>query len=178
MKLLRATSSAFSLVEVTLALGVAAFCLTTILGLLPLGLNSNQASIEQTVSSCIAKAVMADLRATPPGQSSTRFGFTVPAGGASTTASNAAVLSAPQTIFLHEDSSPTVGQTTGVSKADGQSHYRVTVAFYPNPTPGQLTATGVRILVTWPALADPSPSTPWPVNYSSSCEILTALNCN
>ncbi len=96
MNLKKTAAAAFTLIEVSLALGVAGFCLTTILGLISVGLNSNQASSEQTVSSDIAKAVMADLRATPAGaQTSPRFGFTVPAGGSAVTSGTI-----PQTLFL------------------------------------------------------------------------------
>jgi uncharacterized protein (TIGR02598 family) len=169
MKLPR-TAVAFTLVEVTLALGVAAFCLTTIFGLLPVGLNSNQASSEQTVSSSIAKAVMADLRATPSGaQYSPRFGFNVPASGT-------VAASTPQTIFLRQDTSSTPGETVANANPAG-TRYRVSVAFYTQSTANQRTATGVRILVTWPALADPV-TTAWPVHFSGSCEVLTALDRN
>jgi uncharacterized protein (TIGR02598 family) len=58
------STAAFSLVEVTLALGVAAFCLIAILGLLPAGVNTNQASVRQTTANGILSAIVADLRAT------------------------------------------------------------------------------------------------------------------
>lgn len=48
MKRGRASLAAFSLVEVTLALGVTGFCLIAILGLIPVGISSNQAASEQT----------------------------------------------------------------------------------------------------------------------------------
>src|SRR5438552_368100 len=41
-------TAAFSLVEVTIALGVAAFCLLVLLGLLPAGAKTQQNSIQQT----------------------------------------------------------------------------------------------------------------------------------
>ena len=37
--------TAFTLIEVTLALGITAFCLLAIFGLLPVGLRSNQAAV-------------------------------------------------------------------------------------------------------------------------------------
>ena len=58
-------TAAFSLVEVTLALGVAAFCLIAILGLLPAGLNTNQNSTRQTTANGILSAILTDIRATP-----------------------------------------------------------------------------------------------------------------
>jgi len=57
--------SAFSLVEVALALGVAALSMLVIFSLLPIGLQTNQRSLEQTTSADILSAVVADLRATP-----------------------------------------------------------------------------------------------------------------
>src|SRR5580765_5027525 len=55
----------FSLVEVTLALGVTAFCLITLLGMLPLGLQIHQASSSQTAAASVLSSVAADLRVTP-----------------------------------------------------------------------------------------------------------------
>src|SRR5437660_1415580 len=54
----------FSLVEVTLALGVAAFCLIALLGLLPLGMQTNQSAVSQTAAASILSSLVADLRAT------------------------------------------------------------------------------------------------------------------
>src|SRR6476660_9521923 len=58
-------SHGFSLVEVTLALGVTAVALITIFGLLVTGTQTNHTAVEQTYSSDILTAVAADLRATP-----------------------------------------------------------------------------------------------------------------
>src|SRR5881628_1228116 len=66
-------TAGFSLVEVTLALGVAAFCLIAVLGLLPTSLRTQQASIEQTVANGVITEILGDLRADvrlPPGQAS------------------------------------------------------------------------------------------------------------
>ncbi len=63
MKIWRHQVSAFSLIEVTLALGVAAFCLIAVFGLLPVGVNTNQSSIQQTAAASFATRIAADLRA-------------------------------------------------------------------------------------------------------------------
>src|SRR5204862_1054583 len=66
-------SAGFSLVEVTLALGVAAFCLIAVLGLLPTSLRTQQNSIQQTTANQIISTIYSDLRADvrlPPGQAS------------------------------------------------------------------------------------------------------------
>jgi hypothetical protein len=63
-------TAAFSLVEVTLALGVAAFCLVAVLGLLPTSLKTQQASIQQTTANEIISQIYSVLRADvrlPPG---------------------------------------------------------------------------------------------------------------
>src|ERR1043165_9212597 len=75
----------FSLVEVTLALGVAAVSLLAIFGLLPIGVKTNQIAIEQTASNDVLSAVTANLRATPlttprgGAAISPRFGIAIPA---------------------------------------------------------------------------------------------------
>jgi uncharacterized protein (TIGR02598 family) len=58
-------SAAFSLVEVTVALGVAGFCLIAVFGLLPVGVQTNQRATSQTAAASIIANVVADLRATP-----------------------------------------------------------------------------------------------------------------
>jgi type II secretory pathway pseudopilin PulG len=61
----------FSLVELTLALGVAALCLLVLLGLLPAAVKTQQRSIQQTTSNQIISQIYSFLRADvrlPPGQ--------------------------------------------------------------------------------------------------------------
>src|SRR5436189_3881910 len=68
--------TAFSLIEVTLALGIAAFCLLTVFALLPVALKTQQASIQQTTANTIASQIVADLSAAlrlPPGLQSKQF---------------------------------------------------------------------------------------------------------
>ena len=70
-------TSAFSLVEVTLALGISAFCLMAVFGLIPVGVQTNRNATSQTAASNIMAAVVADLRATPkPNSTSTQFSMT------------------------------------------------------------------------------------------------------
>jgi len=59
------SSAAFSLVEVTLALGIAAFCLIAVFGLMPIGVQTNRNATSQTAATNIMGAVVCDLRATP-----------------------------------------------------------------------------------------------------------------
>jgi uncharacterized protein (TIGR02598 family) len=134
---------AFSLVEVTLALGVAALSLLAIFALLPLGVKTNQVAIEQSATIDLLSAVAADLRATPATTprgraiSSSRFAISIPGNpvGSSTTA----------TLFF-----TTEGQFS--SEVDSKSRYRVTIKFLPNGA-GARTATFVDLKATWPATA-------------------------
>ncbi len=161
----------FSLVEVTLALGVAGFCLTALCALLPIGLTSNQAALEQTMAAGITSAIVIDLDcAAPLGTVTTpHFGITIPAAQGTTPSTSGT------SIYLAADGS---ASPTGkvVTSGTAVSRYRATIGFTP-PLGGQRTATAVRILITWPALADPAPGTP-PVNYTGSYEADTTLNRN
>src|SRR5262245_55615564 len=70
-------AAAFSLVEVTLALGIAGFCLIALFGLMPIGVQTNRNATSQTRATNIIAAVVADLRATPTfNTTSTQFGIT------------------------------------------------------------------------------------------------------
>ncbi len=140
---LRTSAAAFSLVEVTLALGVAGFCLLAIFGLLPVALNSNQAAIEQTTANGILSSIISDLRATPPtappgaAATSRQYSIAIPAGGA------AATTASP--IFFNSEKQLV---------AQAQGRYRVTIAFTgPPPGGGAKSATCASLKVSWPAAA-------------------------
>src|SRR5437764_3281772 len=62
---------AFSLIEVALALGVIAFSLFAVIGIMPIGFKTHQASVNETKANAIASLIIGDLRADvrlPPGQ--------------------------------------------------------------------------------------------------------------
>lgn len=56
------SSAGFSLVEVVLALGVAAVAFTAIMGLFPLGLDLSRETHEETQAALIAQSILGDLR--------------------------------------------------------------------------------------------------------------------
>lgn len=58
-------SAAFSLVEVVLALGVIGFALLAVIGLLPIGLQSGRASMQETRATHLAERVFATMRSQP-----------------------------------------------------------------------------------------------------------------
>jgi len=62
---MRPTQRAFSLVEVVLALGVVGFALLAIIGLLPIALQSDRGSIQETRANHLADAVFAVIRSQP-----------------------------------------------------------------------------------------------------------------
>ena len=165
MKLTISRVTGFSLVEVTLAVGIAAFCLLSIMALFPTSLATNQITIQQTANTNLAAAIAADLRATPITLStSPRYGIAIPTTGGAT-----------HTIFLQDDG------TAGAQDADAipsqNPRYRATITFAAPADSSQKTATGVRILLTWPALADPVASAT-PSKFTGVYEVYTALNRN
>ncbi|XHR28345.1 MAG: hypothetical protein ACFUZC_20800 [Chthoniobacteraceae bacterium] len=166
--------SGFSLVEVAMALGVAGFCLSSIVALLPVGIENTRSSIEQTAAASIAREVSADLRLAVSGtkQVSPLFQFRVPQSGESASGNT------PQTVYLDQSGVPAAGGVGSGPVAGGStfSRYRVSVGFTP-PNAGERTATAVRILVTWPALGDTNPAA-WPTQYSGSFETWVSLKQN
>src|SRR5438034_2694027 len=80
---------AFSLVELTLALGIAAFCLIAVFGLMPIGVQTNRNTISQTAAASIISSVLADIRttarATASATPSPLYNINVPARDASNT---------------------------------------------------------------------------------------------
>jgi uncharacterized protein (TIGR02598 family) len=65
MKRLLFSSAAFSLIELTLAIGIAGFALIAVFGLMPVGVQTNRNATSQTAATSILSNVIADLRATP-----------------------------------------------------------------------------------------------------------------
>jgi uncharacterized protein (TIGR02598 family) len=155
----RQETDSFSLVEVTLALGVAAFSLTVIFALLPVGLHTVYTATEQSASTDIMTSVIADLRATPPTSprggtaTSTQFGIDVP---------NASGSGSPITLYFDSE-----GQ---LSPSPNAARYRLTLTF-PANTSGSRAATFVDLKMTWPAPANPT-------NASGSAAIFVALDRN
>ena len=133
-------SAGFSLVEVTLALGVAAFCLITLFGLLPLGVKTNQTSISQTAAAALLSSVMADLRATPKTSLTSRqYEIT---------------LGTPKVLYFDAE-----GRSVSPTDPNASPRYRVTITFHPSSV-GAFAPAFAGLKVTWPALVDPATTTP------------------
>ena len=69
------SSAAFSLVEVTLALGIAALSLVAVLGLVPVAALTNRNATSQTAATNVIASVIADMRATTS-STSPQYGIT------------------------------------------------------------------------------------------------------
>jgi hypothetical protein len=184
--------AAFSLVEVVIALGVAVFCLLTLVALLPVGVTANKNMVEQTVATGLMAAVVDDLRNTPAPTAAND-----PTYGTASINSPYYQIPIPRatgpsktyTLFLGDNGALSgTFNSPAVATATPTPTYRVQLDFYP---PGATTTsttpvgpTRVRILVTWPALADPgvttSPSSAAtaPKNFTGSVETVVSLNRN
>jgi Tfp pilus assembly protein PilV len=153
MKTRHPSIAGFSLVEVTLALGVVVFCLVTILGLLAVGANSTHVSAIQTSATNILTAVASDMESTPNitpaytasgslpvvkgtvAETSEIYGITVPAGGAGATSF--------KTVYIAEDG--TVATTTATAL------YELNVWVRASSTASAQQETVARLMISWPA---------------------------
>jgi len=157
---------AFSLVEVTLALGIAAFCLIAIFGLMPVGVQTSRNATSQTAATNVIAAVVADLRATPTTittsvQFAIRFGTNTTryfdSQGQCSCDSAGSQRPNPQTGDCSLSWSPPL-----------QPRYRLSVVWN-----GSSSLRYADLRITWPALIDPATTTP-----SGSTEMFAAFDRN
>jgi type II secretory pathway pseudopilin PulG len=167
----------FSLVEVTLAIGIAAFCLIAVFGLIPVGVKTNRDATSQTAATNIMAAVVSDLRATPnvgPTPTSMQFGISIPTDPTSPpefTPPDVVPCSGGQTSnssqVRYVDSQ---GQAT--TSITSNSRYRLIVTFVKNTTAtGTTGSTYANVKATWPPAIDPCAITP-----SGSAQVFVALD--
>jgi len=140
MKAHARSAAGFSLIELTVALGVAAFCLITVFGLLPVALMTQRASVRQTTATAIISQIVADLGAAarlPPGQQSKQFSLK------GRWAANAT----PDQLYFMTDGTFIVG-STNQSTVPTNAVFGATVTYLKPPTE---TTSLADITVTWPA---------------------------
>lgn len=148
--------SAFSLVELTLALGIAAFCLMAVFGLMPVGVQTNRNATSQTASTSILANVVSDLRRAPvPRPTATpvrsgMYGIMIPAAGSAN--------STPQILYFDENGRYATS-IAPPSPSPFLARYQLRVTF-PTPASNNPGATYADLKVTWPAAVDPSTTTP------------------
>ena len=168
-------TSAFSLIELTLALGIAAFCLIAVFGMLPVAALTNRNATSQTAATNIMAAVIADLRATPR-TNSTSLQFAIQFGSSTTTtryfdsqaqcSCDPAGLRKPNPLTRPPSCSSTWSPAL-------QPRYQLNVTWSTsNPTGSCSTAVPCADLkVTWPAAATPA-------NAIGSTEMFVAFDRN
>lgn len=142
------TRNAFSLVEVAIALGILGFVVLTVVGLLSVGMKSNQVSLEETRAASLLTMLEADLRNTYPSLNAGKSGFFGLPLPYATNADGA--------IF-----NPTIssGQfsTTGINDSElpeslmtGRSRYQASVTYLNVPPAGSPKPVTARLVINWP----------------------------
>lgn len=163
----------FTLVEVTLALGVAAICLIPLIGLLPTSLKTQQNSIHQTTANQIISQISSFLRADvrlPPGQASKACPDppdpNEPCDWSNLNGHwrNAAT---PDTMYFTNEAKPT-GTVTQPNNVPADAVFRAKITYMAPPTQ---TTSLASIRVTWPAAIDPDSGVP-----AGSVTTLLAVN--
>ena len=153
--------TAFSLIEVTLAIGVAAFCLIAVMGLLPVAIKIQQASVQQTKANAIISQISSDLVADvrlPPGQASKAQGDWSNLHG------HWAQVATPDVLYFTNDAKQIGYQGT----APADATFRATITYMLPPT---TTTSLANIKVTWPASVDPATGAP-----AGSAETFISVN--
>jgi type II secretory pathway pseudopilin PulG len=174
MRPLDLNRAAFSLVEVTLALGVAALCLLVLMGLLPIGVKTQQSSTQQTSANQIISQICSVLRADvrlPPGQANK----VCPDPPDPNVPCNWSALhghwrdgAAPDTMYFTNDVMQT-GGVNGDPPADAAFRAKITYKAPPSETTALAT-----IRVTWPAAVNPDP----PINGVPAGSVTSEIAVN
>src|SRR5207253_8479208 len=138
-------TAAFSLVEIVIALGVAAFCLIAVMGMLPVGLKTQHASIQQTTANEIMAGILNDLRADvvlPPGQASKEQDSGFGLHG------HWALVAVPDTLFFTNAGSQTGSVAQGTfAPAPSDAVFRAKITYLFPPT---ATTSVANVIITWP----------------------------
>ena len=138
------------MIEVTLAIGVAALCLIAVMGLLPVAIKIQQASVQQTKANAIISQISSDLLADvrlPPGQASKAQGDWANLHG------RWAQVATPDVLYFTNDAK----QSGYQGSAPADAAFRATITYMLPPT---TTTSLANIKVTWPAQVDPATGTP------------------
>src|SRR2546421_6241460 len=165
MKHLRRAESAFSLVEVVLAIGVVTFCMFAVMGMLPVTVSTQQSSIQQTTANELLAQILADLRADvrlPPGQASkeSTAGFGLHGHWLN--------VAQPDTLYFTNDGDQTPAGGVNVTPVPSDAAFRAKITYLFPPTS---TTSLADITITWPAKIDPATGVP-----SGKVETFIAVN--
>lgn len=154
---MRKPQHAFSLVEVTIALGILGFVILAVVGLLSVGLKSNQVSIEETRAALLLTMLEADLRNTHPALNSSNksaiFNLDLPY------AANA------QGYAFNTNLTAGAFFTTGVNDAElpvslvgTRPRFQTSVTYLEVPPAGSLKPIIARLIVNWPGTNTANPA--------------------
>jgi uncharacterized protein (TIGR02598 family) len=143
-------AAAFSLVELTLAIGIAAFCLITVFALVPVAVLTNRNATSQTAATNVIASVISDIRATT-GSISRQYTIT---------------FGTPKTLYFDGAG----GFTTSLST---NSRYQLNLTWNTSNLTGSCSPAlpCADLKVTWPAAA-------MPANASGSAEMFAAFKRN
>ena len=161
-------SSAFSLIEVALALGIVAFAIVGLVALLPIGLKEAKNSTEEIQAINLITVLSSDLKNTPLGKSASSYFNLTPLPWALASGSNAAIPNSSVVTGSNYTFYATSGQ--GIQTTSVGAHYRVTLQYVrapgqPNVTDGTTPPAGspasfeALMTVSWPPSLDPYPTT-------------------
>ena len=153
MKACRSVGAGFSLVEVTMALGIISICLITLVGVIPVGITNNRSSVDEGAAANIARMIEADLRNTPATATASSFYGIVLAS------------LTPKTLYFSREGTLLSGKNGAVYRADVQVQ---------PAGPGGGNSVPVRAVISWPALTR-SPQDAWPTEFTGCYHIVTAL---
>jgi len=138
-----------------LALGVAGFALLAIMGMLPMSLKTQQASIQQTTANTIISQIFSDLRADvrlPPGQASKACPDPPDPNQPcqwDQLHGHWRNVATPDTLYFTNEAKQT-GTINGSPPADAVFRAKITYRFPPTETTSL-----ADITVSWPAKVDP-----------------------
>lgn len=138
-------TAAFTLAEVTLALGVAALALIAVMGMLPVGLKVQQTSASQTKANAVMSQAIDFLRADvrlPPGQVKKAQGDWTNLNG------HWQSVAVPDTLFFTNDGKQNGYGTGSAPAAPADAVFRATITYLFPPT---ATTSIAKITVSWPA---------------------------
>jgi type II secretory pathway component PulJ len=137
--------SAFTLADVTLALGVAALALIAVMGMLPVGLKVQQTSSSQTKANAVMSQAINFLRADvrlPPGQVKKAEGDWANLNG------HWQGVAVPDTLFFTNDGKQNGYGSGSAPAAPADAVFRATITYLFPPT---ATTSIAKITVSWPA---------------------------
>ena len=157
-------TAGFSLVEVTLALGVAGFALIAILGILPVASKTQQASVQQTKANAIISYIVGELRADvrlPSGKASQVQ------GNWSSLHGHWATVAQPDTLFFTNDAQLISVAQGSAPPAPAGAVFRATLTYMKQPS---VTTSLAQITVSWPAAQSDS------TKVAGSIDMLAAVN--